>query len=62
MTLAHHWRHKIALPADELTGWRFATTEELPTLLPPRLSRRVLAAIAARSAGQPAYLEHGAQD
>jgi 8-oxo-dGTP pyrophosphatase MutT (NUDIX family) len=59
-TLAQRWRHRIALQADELTGWRFAAADDLPALLPPRLSRRVLAAIAARADGQPRYLEHGA--
>ena len=48
-TIAEEWRRAIALQAEELTGWRFATTDELPALLPPRLSRRVLAAIVARA-------------
>jgi len=58
-TLTTHWRQKIAIQAEELTGWRFAATEDLPALLPPRLNRRVQAAINARTAGRPAYLEHG---
>jgi 8-oxo-dGTP pyrophosphatase MutT (NUDIX family) len=58
-TLAQRWLRRIALQADELTGWRFTAVDDMPAVLPPRLSRRVLAAIAARSAGGPAYLEHG---
>ncbi|AEH11056.1 MULTISPECIES: NUDIX domain-containing protein [Protofrankia] len=57
--LAERWRQRIALQAEELTGWRFSAAEELPSVLPPRLSRRVLAAITVRSSERPTYLEHG---
>jgi len=58
-TLAPHWQPQIVLQADELTGWRFVAPDDLPAVIPPGLSRRVLAAITARTTGQPAYLEHG---
>ncbi|MBL7494541.1 NUDIX hydrolase [Frankia sp. AgB1.9] len=59
-TLARRWQRDIALQAEELTGWSFTAVADIPAVLPPRLSRRVLAAIAVRSSGGPTYLEHGA--
>ena len=48
----------IILPEDELRGWSFCTRAEAEGLLSPRLARRVLASLDARSVGSVAYLEN----
>jgi hypothetical protein len=48
----------ITLPEDELRGWSFCTRAEAEKLLSPRLARRVLASLDARSVGRTAYLEN----
>ncbi|HEX5493694.1 MAG TPA: NUDIX hydrolase [Mycobacteriales bacterium] len=49
----------ISVPADELRGFAFCTPEESGARLSPLLARRVAASVAARAAGQVAYLENG---
>ncbi len=49
----------IKLAPDELADCAFHTPDQLPTLLPPRLSRRVALAVDARAAGNTIYAEHG---
>ncbi|WP_131745113.1 hypothetical protein [Frankia sp. Cppng1_Ct_nod] len=53
------WTARISVQAEELTGWEFVAAEDFPSHLPPRLSRRIMAALAARARGRQAYLEHG---
>lgn len=43
----------------EIAGWAFHDPDLLGLLLVPRLARRIMAALNARSAAQTAYLEHG---
>ncbi|MFD3687020.1 NUDIX domain-containing protein [Nocardiopsis sp. NPDC058631] len=50
---------ELRLPPDELSGWAWVAPERLGDLLPAHVSRRVTAALAARSAGTTFYLEHG---
>ncbi|GIF76361.1 NUDIX domain-containing protein [Asanoa siamensis] len=47
---------RIVLPADELSEFRFVPPTDLPSFLPPRLSRRVVAAL---DPNTPVYLEEG---
>jgi 8-oxo-dGTP pyrophosphatase MutT (NUDIX family) len=49
----------ISVPADELRGFAFCTSEEAAERLSPLLARRVAVCVAARAAGQVAYLENG---
>ncbi|QMU77568.1 NUDIX domain-containing protein [Streptacidiphilus sp. PB12-B1b] len=49
----------LALQADELRAWRFTGPAEWPELLPDNKHRRLAAALGARDAGQPRYLEAG---
>jgi hypothetical protein len=49
----------IRLQADELASYAFRDPAEAITLLIPRLSRRVAAAIDAQHAGRTTYLECG---
>ena len=49
----------IRLQADELASYAFRDPAEAVTLLIPRLSRRVAAAIDAHKAGRTTYLERG---
>jgi 8-oxo-dGTP pyrophosphatase MutT (NUDIX family) len=49
----------VTLPAAELRGWRFVSPEEWDAHLAPNKASRLRAALAARSAGQVAYLEAG---
>jgi ADP-ribose pyrophosphatase YjhB (NUDIX family) len=58
-TLAPAWQEQIILQSDELTSWTFTAATALPDFLPPRLSRRISAAIQARNHGRQTYLEHG---
>lgn len=51
----------IKIASDELLAAEFHPVAELDQLLIPRLARRVRAAVAARAAGRPRYLEHGAR-
>ncbi len=57
--LSSSWQDRIVVQREELTGWRFVAAIDLPTYLPPRLSRRVRAALEARGRGCEMYLEHG---
>jgi ADP-ribose pyrophosphatase YjhB (NUDIX family) len=57
--LPKSWQNEIALQPDELVGWQFVASEDLAACLPPRLTRRVGAAVEARTAGRQTYLEHG---
>ncbi|MEZ0094673.1 NUDIX domain-containing protein [Streptacidiphilus sp. EB129] len=50
----------VSLPDAELRGWRFAGPEEWPELLQENKLRRLAAAVAAREAAVPRYLEAGA--
>jgi hypothetical protein len=50
---------EIRLQADELASYAFHNPAEAVTLLIPRLSRRVAAAIDAHHAGRTTYLECG---
>jgi 8-oxo-dGTP diphosphatase len=52
-------RGQVKLDPSELTEFRFFTEEAASELLIPRLSRRIVAAIAARRRGAPVYLENG---
>lgn len=58
-TLSLQERNAITLPPDELEKYDYFPNSELPSLLIPRLSRRVQAALDARHAAQTTYLEHG---
>jgi 8-oxo-dGTP diphosphatase len=49
----------IGVPAEELRGFAFCTGEQAAQRLSPLLARRVAACVAARAAGQTAYLENG---
>ena len=49
----------IRLPAEELRSYRFVDQTEALSLLPPLRGRRLAAALAARAAGVPAYVEDG---
>jgi 8-oxo-dGTP diphosphatase len=49
----------LSLPTDELSAHAFQPGEALDDLMPPRLVRRVRAAIDAQRAGETRYLEHG---
>ena len=48
----------IRLPADELASYAFVEPDEVGSWLPPRLTRRITAALAARADGDLRYLEH----
>ncbi len=50
---------QIRLPADELEAWQFVPPSNLPTLLLPRMARRLQCAIGALTAGETWYLEDG---
>jgi 8-oxo-dGTP diphosphatase len=50
----------IVLPPEELASWAFVPPAEVPRRAAPWLARRVAAALAARAAGTPRYLEFGA--
>lgn len=49
----------ITLPAQELGEVEFASADAFDALMPARLARRIQAAVGARDAGAPVYLEHG---
>jgi 8-oxo-dGTP diphosphatase len=49
----------IVLPPDELASWAFVPPAEVPRRTAPPLARRVTAALAARTAAAPRYLEYG---
>lgn len=49
----------IVLRPDQLSSWAYIPPEELFVMTAPRLTRRVTAAIEARTAGDTRYLEHG---
>jgi ADP-ribose pyrophosphatase YjhB (NUDIX family) len=58
--LSAPWQDRIVVQRTELAGWRFVAATDLAEYLPPRLHRRVGAALEARSRGCQAYLEYGA--
>jgi 8-oxo-dGTP pyrophosphatase MutT (NUDIX family) len=58
-TLSADKVHNIRLQADELASYAFRDPAEAITLLIPRLTRRVAAAIDAHYAGHAIYLECG---
>ena len=49
----------VALQAEELRAWRFVTPAQGQELLPDSKRRRLAAALRARAAGEPRYLEAG---
>ncbi|WKG06906.1 NUDIX hydrolase [Nocardia sp. PE-7] len=49
----------IALPADELRSWAWCDSAEVANRLPDVMTRRVTAALRARSERSSAYLEDG---
>ncbi|MBV9143554.1 MAG: NUDIX hydrolase [Pseudonocardiales bacterium] len=49
----------IHVQANELASYVFQDPAKIPTVLIPRLGRRVTAAVEAHHASHPAYLEHG---
>ncbi len=51
---------RVQLDTDEISEYAFTATDQLATVLIPRLARRVAVAAEARRAGRPLYLEHGA--
>ncbi|MEU6775384.1 hypothetical protein [Streptomyces sp. NPDC046759] len=52
----------MTLQADELKSFEFLSPDEITDRTIPRLARRILAAVEARSSGTaPIYLEHGQQ-
>ncbi|WP_328768629.1 NUDIX hydrolase [Streptomyces sp. NBC_00286] len=50
---------RITLQPDELTSFAFLAPAEINERTIPRLARRIHAAIDARTAAAPVYLEHG---
>lgn len=52
---------QIAIPADELSDWRFHDETGLEAALIPRLARRVIVAVNARRQAVTTYLEHGSR-
>ncbi|MFF2251516.1 NUDIX domain-containing protein [Streptomyces sp. NPDC058142] len=51
----------VTLQADELKDLAFLSPDEVNGRTIPRLARRILAAVEARSKSTPIYLEHGQQ-
>lgn len=49
----------VSLQADELSSYKFVTLEEASEHVRPSLARRLAAAMDARKAGVPVYLEFG---
>ncbi|GAA2190718.1 NUDIX hydrolase [Micromonospora lupini] len=49
----------IRFADGELTEWRYVSAESLEEYGPPRLARRIRAAIAALNNGMSSYAEHG---
>ncbi|MGH3914318.1 MAG: NUDIX domain-containing protein [Pseudonocardiaceae bacterium] len=49
----------IRLDPAELSGWTWATLDEVARLLPPHIARRAEAALAARTDQRTVYLEDG---
>ena len=58
-TLSAEQRGQLALPEDELRGWRFMGREEWTTLLPANKRDRLDAALRCRAEGSVGYLEAG---
>ncbi|MFI1723346.1 NUDIX domain-containing protein [Streptomyces sp. NPDC020489] len=52
---------EVTLQADELKAFEFLSPQEISKRAIPRLARRILAAVEARSGAAPIYLEHGQQ-
>ena len=57
--LGREYVDAIRPDSGEVAGYEFRPLAELELLLIPRLARRVLAAVSARTGGQTMYLEHG---
>jgi ADP-ribose pyrophosphatase YjhB (NUDIX family) len=57
--LAREHLEGIRPDPGEVAGYEFREVREAERVLVPRLARRVLAAVEARSAGETIYLEHG---
>ncbi|MFE5046780.1 NUDIX domain-containing protein [Streptomyces sp. NPDC056637] len=51
----------VTLQAEELKDFAFLSPDEINGRTIPRLARRILAAVEARSKSTPIYLEHGQQ-
>ncbi|UFQ16729.1 MULTISPECIES: NUDIX domain-containing protein [Streptomyces] len=51
----------VTLQVEEIKGFEFLSPREISERTIPRLGRRILAAIEARSGATPIYLEHGQQ-
>jgi 8-oxo-dGTP pyrophosphatase MutT (NUDIX family) len=49
----------IRLQEEELAGWVFASPEQVPTLVPPVLARRVAAALRVLDGGTTVSMEEG---
>ncbi|WP_344866109.1 NUDIX hydrolase [Planomonospora alba] len=49
----------LRLPADELARWMFADPDQVPSLVPAALARRVAAALRAAADGTTACLDDG---
>ncbi len=58
-TLSATQEHSIRFADGEVTEWRYVPAHDLEQHGPPRLARRIRAAIAARSDGGSTYAEHG---
>jgi len=58
-TLSAEQREQLALPEDELRGWRFMGREEWSVLLPANKRDRLDAALRCRAEGSVGYLEAG---
>ena len=50
---------RIRLPPTELEAWQFVLPRALPTIMLPRMARRLQCAISALEAGETWYLEDG---
>ncbi|WP_233559142.1 NUDIX domain-containing protein [Micromonospora radicis] len=58
-TLTKDQERAIRFEDGELTEWRYVSARDLEQHGPPRLARRIRAAIAAHSNGGSTYAEHG---
>ena len=58
-TLSAEQREQLALPEDELRGWRFMAREEWTALLPENKRARLDAALRCRRESRVGYLEEG---
>lgn len=58
-TLTAEQAARIRVPPDELRGWAWCTEEQAAERLSALLTRRILAAVRARTAHDSLYLENG---